>query len=330
MIGDCFMSELVEVAKAISAPATKLIEVVSRGIGRAYDPRYKRKMADAAAYEIDTIAGAIRRNGDVPTLFDREGIQLDARSTQDLIERTGMRLFSQEVRKQQNIESIVDKAYEELKNEESVSNEPVDDDWIVRFFNSVEDVSNEKLQEIWGRILAGEIREPKQYPMRTLDVLRNITTKEANILEEISFCILRTSTTAFIPRVEQLWNEFNIQFNAVCLLGEAGIINLYPHNLIIDINKEPQAIIFNNQIVGSIKRKYDQQSDKVYLNMESLTEAGKQLIDIIYTNQVKSGVFALKYFQYLKDTLKNCEVKAFKVMCESENDIKCGTEDLLD
>ena len=324
------MGELVETAKALSAPATKLVEVVSRGIGRAYDPRYKRKMADAAAYELDTLAGAIRRNGDVPILFDREGIQLDARNAQDLVERAQMRFFSQEVRKQQNIEAIVDKAYEELKNSEVVSDEPVDDDWIVRFFNSVEDVSNEKLQEIWARILAGEIREPKKYPMRTLDVLRNITTKEANILEEISFCILRTSTTAFIPRIEQLWNEFNIQFNDVCLLGEAGIINLYPHNLIIDINKEPKAIIFNNLIVGAIKRKYNQQSDKVYLNMESLTEAGKQLVDIIHNCKIKSGVFALKYFQYLKDTCKSCEVKAFKVMSESENDIKCGTEDLLD
>jgi len=322
------MGELVEAAKALSAPATKLIEVVSRGIGRAYDPRYKRKMADAAAYEIDTIAGAIRRNGDVPTLFDREGIQLDARSTQDLIERTGMRLFSQEVRKQQNIEAIVDKAYEELKNSEVVSDEPVDDDWIVRFFNSVEDVSNEKLQEIWARILAGEIKKPNSFPMRTLDIVRNLSCEEATLFETLSFCVLRTIDSAFIFRDEGFWRKFEISNRAIFILSEAGIINLSPHNLNFNFQIEPE-LIFNDAILGDIRRANSEDELSVLLDIHSLTESGKLLLNITNKDQELSESFALLFFEKLKNTHNGIKVSAHKKISETIDDIRCEAKDLL-
>lgn len=323
------MGEIAKVAEAFSAPIVKFIDVVSRGIGCAYEPTHTRKMADAKAYEITTIAKALRENADLPAFFDRDGVQIDLRDMNALAERASRRALLQEMRKQQNIEAIVDKAYEKIQKESEISSEPVDDDWIIRFFNSVEDVSNEKVQEIWGRILAGEISKPKSFSMRTLDVLKSITTQEATLLQEISFCILRTPTSAFIPRVEHLWEEFNIEFNSIRLLGEVGIINLYPHNLIIKDN-QPQAMIFNDQIVGVIKNTPEQLQGKIYLDMESLTESGRQLLDIITTDQLKSSLFALKYFQHIKATYTNCEVTAFKVICETKNDIRCGTEDLLD
>jgi hypothetical protein len=49
-------------------------------------------------------------------------------------------------------------ATEELKKENDVSDTPVDEDWIVRFFNVVEDISDEMMQQLWGRILAGEVK----------------------------------------------------------------------------------------------------------------------------------------------------------------------------
>lgn len=52
------MADLMESLSGITAPFTKLIEVVSDGIGTLYPPRHIRKGADARAYEIGTIEKA--------------------------------------------------------------------------------------------------------------------------------------------------------------------------------------------------------------------------------------------------------------------------------
>lgn len=322
------MGELVEAAKALSEPATKLIEVVSRGIGRGYDPRYKKRMADATAYEIDTIAGAIRRNGDVPILFDREGVQLDARSAQDLIERTGMRLFSQEVRKQQNIESIVDKAYEELKNEESVSNEPVDDDWIVRFFNSVEDVSNEKLQEIWGKILAGEIRRPKISSLRTLDILKNLSASEANLIERVSSCVLCNGSNVFIPNTPHLWNKIGVGFNNLFELSNIGFLNLSELKIEFDLQKSSETV-YNNSIVGLFSDSSKAEKPKYKFYIYALTESGKEILKVIKRDQKRSTDFALAFFSQEKDKDSTISIQVFRILEFVDGNIRYSKTNLL-
>ena len=42
----------------LSKPLTKLVEVVSKGIGTLYEPRSIRKKADAEAYKQEVIANA--------------------------------------------------------------------------------------------------------------------------------------------------------------------------------------------------------------------------------------------------------------------------------
>lgn len=323
------MGELVETAKALSAPATKLVEVVSRGIGRAYDPRYKRKMADAAAYELDTLAGAIRRNGDVPILFDREGIQLDARNAQDLVERAQMRFFTQEVRKQQNIEAIVDKAYEELKNSEVVSDEPVDDDWIVRFFNSVEDVSNEKLQEIWAKILAGEIKKPRSSSLRTLDVLKNLSVDEATIFEKVSSCACRNGDSVFIPKKTDLWNEQDVSFDDLMALSDAGIVNLSFINRILYIRDEKN-IIYNNYLMGTLQRSSISSPESIIVSAYFLTETGKDIYRLISINQTRSREFLLAYLSYLKKENMSVSVSAYDIIGVTDRYLEHNPKDLLE
>ena len=164
-----------EIVQAMISPAEKLIEAVSGAIGKAYEPRHVRKMADAKAYELKLIADTVRNNSDVPIVYDSTGVSIDTSNYEEIAKRASYRLAFQEITKQQNIEAVVDRAYDELSGEESANSEPVSQDWMSRFFNSVEDISNEKMQEIWGHILAGEIRSPNTYTYRTLECLKNIT-----------------------------------------------------------------------------------------------------------------------------------------------------------
>ena len=54
------MGELLEIAKVLVSPCEKLMTMVAGAIGKAYEPRHTRKMADAHAYELSTIGAAMR------------------------------------------------------------------------------------------------------------------------------------------------------------------------------------------------------------------------------------------------------------------------------
>ena len=60
-----------------------------------------------------------------------------------------------------------------------------DPDWTARYINSVQDVSSEDLRKIWAKILAGEVESPGRTSLRTLDTLRNMTKRDAEMFSDI-------------------------------------------------------------------------------------------------------------------------------------------------
>lgn len=61
-------------------------------------------------------------------------------------------------------------AEEQLSNDSQVPPpETVDDDWFNTWRDYAGRVSAEKMQRLWGSVLAGEIKSPGQYSLRTLE-----------------------------------------------------------------------------------------------------------------------------------------------------------------
>ena len=147
----------------LSKPMTKLISVISQGIGAISKPYLIRKTAEAKAYEIEVVSKAISENQDLVQKINYDESKLCLSSidldhfTKELpcFERKNQRLDYQEQKRQQNIENITQIAAEQIELVDSVSEEFVDEDWITRYFNYAQDISNEEMQLLWGRILAG-------------------------------------------------------------------------------------------------------------------------------------------------------------------------------
>ncbi|HND48834.1 MAG TPA: DUF2806 domain-containing protein [Anaerolineales bacterium] len=148
---------LLDIGK-LSEPATKLIQVVADAVGVIYEPtRIKRKAkADAEAEIIKTKAK-----------LQSDTLKLRAKK----------RKQTNELKQQKNIESIIEKSIPQLP--ESVSSQPVDDDWVVQFFNFAQDVGNDEMQVIWARLLAGEVANPGSYSLRALHAIRMLNPTDA-------------------------------------------------------------------------------------------------------------------------------------------------------
>ena len=87
------------------------------------------------------------------------------------------------------------------------------------------------MQEPWGRILAGEIRAPGTYSLRTLDFIRNLTKADADLLEKIGRHAIGWSGTSFIPSFDQAWLETTHGINAGDYLQLAELDVMYPSEL---------------------------------------------------------------------------------------------------
>jgi hypothetical protein len=142
----------------LSEPLTKLVEVVGKGIGKLYEP-----VGTVLQAKADVSADLIRAEG----AGQRLEIEL----------RTKRRVEYLENLRQRNIEKIISHAARELP--ESVSKEPVSQDWTLQFFSAAQDVCDDDMQRLWARILAGEVSHPGRFSRRTLEFLRTLEKWEA-------------------------------------------------------------------------------------------------------------------------------------------------------
>lgn len=153
-----------QVANALSAPVTKLIEVVAAGCGKVYGPTGIRREARAQA---DALLIKTAAEAEAPLIAKRA------------VER----LIAVESRRQENIEAIVEIARQQLP--EKVSEEPVHPDWATRFFRDAQDVSDDLMRALWARLLAGEVASPGKFSARTLSVVRDLARVEAVLFTKL-------------------------------------------------------------------------------------------------------------------------------------------------
>lgn len=205
----------INIIKIDGKPLEKLIDVISKGIGTIYRPKAIRKDAEAKAYEIEIIERAKSK-------AIAEGKEIDAETYDRLQER----LLHKETKRQINIDNVSQIAAEQLSQERVVSDEPVDKDWTSRFFNIVEDVSDEEMQQLWGRILAGEVKQPKSYSLRTLELLKNLSKREADVFSRASNFVISSGNSPFLFRGKNnnVLDNHSLNFEDRLLLTETGIL----------------------------------------------------------------------------------------------------------
>ena len=309
----------------LSDPATKLIETVASALGKWREPKRIVKMAKAKAEEIQIISEAIGNNLSLPTEYSDGKIAINAQDYEELAKRAGNRLFYQEMRKQQNIETIVDLASDELEKEESVSSEPVDPDWTMRFFNSVEDVSDEEMQKIWGRVLAGEVRQPKSFSMRTLEKLKNISQAEALLFKKLLSCCFFCKKIALLPKINKLLFKHGFSLTDVLTLEDCGLIQASSGiNLNVSPKNTQNAHIHNRNILGTISFK-SETKNKTVIPARRLTDSGSELLRI--TDVSFNDEYFIDFLKEFKLSNKHINITAHKILSFSDNNFTYSPED---
>ncbi len=215
-------------------------------------------------------------------------------------DRIQNRLDFIETKRQQNLDYINFIAAEQLEQEKEVAEEPVDDDWTTRFFNYAQDISNEEMQALWGRILAGEIKRPNSFSLRTLEIIRNLSKDEAQVFMKFASLNITSGNTGFILNFKNeklLEEKYRITFNDRLLLEEIGFLTANDLQFkIAKTDDKPRQVVF---IIGNICVIQDKIENKPEQQLQVLvfTKIGQQLLKLVNT------VPELDYIQLLASKL---------------------------
>ncbi|XIH86279.1 DUF2806 domain-containing protein [Pantoea sp. SGAir0430] len=72
-----------------------------------------------------------------------------------------------------------------LKEAGAISEDDIDFDWIQRWRSYAVNVTSEDVQALWANLLAGEIKSPGRFSLRTMEFLKNITKNDAKDIERV-------------------------------------------------------------------------------------------------------------------------------------------------
>lgn len=189
----------------LSKPATVLIEKISDAVGGIFEPYQIIRVARAEAE-----AKIIEAKGEIEVT--------------DIQRRAFKRFLKEEERKQKNIEQITQKALLQL-NEDSQPDK-IEDDWIANFFDKSRLISDNEMQNLWSRVLAGEANSAGSYSKRTISLLSSLDKSDADLFTRL--CGFGWQLANVVPLVydirNEIYNKHGINFNTLSHLESIGLI----------------------------------------------------------------------------------------------------------
>ena len=96
---------------------------------------------------------------------------------EDLQAQARRRREMEDIRHQKNMLSVLIKTKGQF-NQDAMPDD-VEDDWYANFFDKVRNISDEDMQMLWSRILAGEINNPQNFSKRTINLFANFDKEDA-------------------------------------------------------------------------------------------------------------------------------------------------------
>jgi len=131
----------------------------------------------------------------------------------------------EEAKKQKNIESIIGQSLSQL-NDDAKPDE-IEEDWITNYINKCRLISDEEMQSIWARILAGESNAPGKFSKRTINFMESLDKQDA--LHFTKLCAFNRIFDEIQPFIydsdAEIYKKNGINFNILTHLDAIGLIS---------------------------------------------------------------------------------------------------------
>jgi len=286
--------------EGLSTSANLLIQKISDAIEGYAKPFQIRRVAKADAY-VAKLQAATRIK------------------TTDIERRAMKRLFAEEAQKQLNIEQITAKAFPYLK----VDSKPqdVENDWIINFFDKCRLISDDQMQSLWAKILAGEANAPGRFSKRTVNFLTTLDKQDAELFATLcrfrwdlngakELLIVSDFTTGL--RLNPVYTNNGISTDALQHLDDIGLASLLVNDISeFRLSDFPVTCEYHGKIFRLFQKDKPPVSTSIYLGRVHLTQVGKQIAELCDSKPVDG------FYEYIFNRWKGWWKGWFKVETQS-------------
>jgi len=189
----------------LAKPADTLIKKVSSAIGGVFEPWQIKRVSKAEAE-----ASLIKARAEIEIT--------------DLHRRAMHRFVEEEAKRQENMETITQKAIPQLEEDSDPSK--MEDDWVTNFFDKSRIVSDSEMQDLWASILAGEANSPGTYSKRTVNFLGDLDKRDAELFSAL--CSFGWFIDTFTPLIfdvkASIYSDKGLAFDTLTHLDSIGLI----------------------------------------------------------------------------------------------------------
>ncbi|HWF43431.1 MAG TPA: DUF2806 domain-containing protein [Candidatus Kapabacteria bacterium] len=299
------MSEIESIATGVSEvskASRKFMDVIIS----FFLPRRIRKQADAYKYAMEQVIPTASKHGVaiIKLEIGQEGLSI-ASAPLTSVNRAEMLSEARSERHQENFEAILQHAYKEtlLLPEAEVYSEQPNSRWMDTFYEYAKNVDEEEVRRIWGKILSSEIHVPESFSLRTLDLLKNLSQKEANSFSELARLVFNRR---FVYFDEGMLKRFGFSFDDILSLEAAGLLQrsvffvageeeLIKHRIVVYYGRRA----FEVRLAYQKGSREASQYDVPAMPSLRLTAAGAELATLIKERNVK------EYYELLHSFYRN-------------------------
>lgn len=127
-------------------------------------------------------------------------------------------------------------------------------DWLIRYYEAVGNISDESMQDLWAKILAGEVDSPSSYSLKTIDTLRNMRRCDVELFTHIcKHSFEFNDHKLFLPHYREYMDDVGITYSDVMKLSEIGLI--FDNAMLrmeFELPEEPAILSVNRNLVLTI------------------------------------------------------------------------------
>lgn len=238
--------------------------------------------------------------------FVLDGAFLPENKKMPLEDRAAKRERLHLLRKQQNLESIIHKSVAYCPNASSSTR--ADQDWFSQFTLLAEDVSNSTMQDLWAKILAGEISQPGTFSLKSLALFKSMSITDAKLLAKVCSLAVKDASkknTRIISGGYQSPGFFSfftkntqatVNLNQ-CGLGYTELLSLADSNIIFIQEAESNELSLGEKVNFNFNGQNIQltaNKKKCVLTFYKFTPVGSELAFLISDNPHKEFIPLLK------------------------------------
>lgn len=224
------------------------------------------------------------------------------------------------VRERVNVDQVTEIAAAELKseplppaNDQAPEAAPISEDWLNAFESEAAQMSSEQMQRLFGKILAGEIRRPSSYSIKTVKLMAQLDNQAATLFG--LFCSLAISlrvpgsTKIYDARVVSMGDvgsnslsAYGLSFDTLNILLEYGLI-ISEYNSTMDYrmavarnNQVSVPMIHQNTVWGLVPKVVPLAAQEFRVIGVAFSRSGQELMSIVDIEPNEAYTAALKNF----------------------------------